>query len=83
MLADIIQDGDIDFCALFDFFDLFFCFENAVVRDNVSLRLDLFHPLVKVNMAFFIFFAAAAPALVISARFFHVILSSFPIDSFP
>ena len=74
MLRHIVEHRDIDLGAFLDLFNLFLCLEQAVVGNLMSLRLDFFHSLVKIDMALLIFFAASAPAFVVSARLLHAFI---------
>ena len=71
MLGNIIENRYVDFCALFYFFNLSGCFNNCMVGNNMALTFNFFNSLVKINVAFFIFFTASTPAFIISAGFFH------------
>ena len=77
MLGNIVQNRNINFGALLDFFNLFFCLDNAVVRNNVTLRFNFLNALIKFYVTFFIFLTAAAPASIISSGFFPSGISIF------
>ena len=71
MLRHIIQHGDVDFGAFADAGELLRRFQQGVGGNLRARQLEFVNPAVEIHVALFVFFAASAPAGVVSACFFH------------
>ena len=69
LIADLVENRDVDLRALADLLDLRRCLYQAVIRHNMALQLAEHDLFVKSHMTVLIFSAAAAPAGIISADF--------------
>ena len=69
VLSHIIQHGNIDLTTFFDLLNLLRGFDQVVVKYRIAFLLHLFQLFVKCFVALFVFFAASAPAGIISSYF--------------